>query len=234
MNLQRHLNDPERLATIKRYSRELWYITKEILFDQTGNGRPPARVVIFDSYEKAKGDCLKYAGPQRPCSYCCGERQISNVNVKKLRDRPDEYKEPPPGAKDLKILVRKGGEEWAADFTVKCQKCGAEETQEFRDHLYGSYEARTRVQSSQRCFIATAVYGSPAAQEVVNLRRFRDTFLSSFFVGKVTVEVYYLISPTIARTIKKHSSLRKLFELLLLPISKVLRWKYRAHDQPDN
>lgn len=53
------------------------------------------------------------------------------------------------------------------------------------------------------CFIATAVYQSPMAPEVVSLRKFRDETLTKSWLGKKFVAVYYKVSPPIADWLKK-------------------------------
>ena len=52
------------------------------------------------------------------------------------------------------------------------------------------------------CFIATAVFGSPMAKEVVVLREFRDKYLLKSETGKRLVDFYYHFSPPITEFIK--------------------------------
>lgn len=49
------------------------------------------------------------------------------------------------------------------------------------------------------CYIATAVYGSYDADEVVTLRRFRDERLAPHLLGRVFITSYYWISPALAK-----------------------------------
>ncbi|HET6300227.1 CFI-box-CTERM domain-containing protein [Microbacterium sp.] len=49
------------------------------------------------------------------------------------------------------------------------------------------------------CYIATAVYGSYNAAEVITLRKFRDHTLLTNPVGRVFVRVYYATSPPLAK-----------------------------------
>jgi hypothetical protein len=58
------------------------------------------------------------------------------------------------------------------------------------------------------CFIATAVYDSIAAPEVVFLQGFRDKVLLKNSIGRIFVYVYYRISPPIANIISRHSILK--------------------------
>ncbi len=63
------------------------------------------------------------------------------------------------------------------------------------------------VNEDSSCFIASAVYGSPAAREVKTLRTFRDKFLLTNPHGKSFTEIYYKLSPGIAGILKKNSAL---------------------------
>jgi hypothetical protein len=56
--------------------------------------------------------------------------------------------------------------------------------------------------SSEGCFIATAVYGSYAADEVLVLRDFRDRALESSSLGRFVVRFYYFVSPPIAELLE--------------------------------
>jgi len=52
------------------------------------------------------------------------------------------------------------------------------------------------------CFIATAVYGSYDAPQVVSLRRFRDEKLMSYSIGRLFIAAYYQLSPPLAQWLK--------------------------------
>ena len=73
------------------------------------------------------------------------------------------------------------------------------------------------------CFIATAVYADPYAQEVVELRRFRDEVLLKTTVGTWVVQVYYATSPAIARHLAPRPRLRALIKPILGLLAKTQR-----------
>jgi tetratricopeptide (TPR) repeat protein len=56
--------------------------------------------------------------------------------------------------------------------------------------------------SSGGCYIATAVYGSYDAPEVLCLRRFRDEILAASIFGRLFIRLYYFLSPPIAERLK--------------------------------
>lgn len=60
-----------------------------------------------------------------------------------------------------------------------------------------------------RCFVATVAFGSSLAPEVVALRKFRDSTLKEHNWGKYLIEIYYRVGPRIARSIEKHSLVKK-------------------------
>ena len=74
------------------------------------------------------------------------------------------------------------------------------------------------------CFIATAAYGSPMANEVAFLRYIRDRYLEPSAVGKRLVRAYYLLSPPIARELAKKDTARLLVRSLVLgPLVRAMR-----------
>jgi len=71
------------------------------------------------------------------------------------------------------------------------------------------------------CFIATAVYGSYYAPEVLLLRQFRDNILTTFFFGRVFIKLYYAISPFIAKRLEHCENAKQVIKKLVLdPIIK--------------
>ena len=74
-----------------------------------------------------------------------------------------------------------------------------------------------------KCFIATACFGSPQAEEVKILSQFRDRYLLKNSLGKKLVFFYYQISPPLANFISKHPYLKALTRICLRPVIGTVR-----------
>ena len=69
------------------------------------------------------------------------------------------------------------------------------------------------------CFIATAAYGTPSAEQIDVLREFRDVVLLKSTLGSQFVALYYRYSPPVAQFIAGHEVVRTLVrELLIDPV----------------
>lgn len=78
--------------------------------------------------------------------------------------------------------------------------------------------------SKDGCFIATAVYGSYNAPEVLELRAFRDIFLRQHYIGRKFIKIYYRYSPYLAERIK-HNELMKNISYLLIVAPAMAIWR---------
>jgi hypothetical protein len=67
------------------------------------------------------------------------------------------------------------------------------------------------------CFIATAAYGTPLAEEIEILRKFRDEYLMTNPAGQAVVHFYYRVSPPMAEFITEHPSLKPIVRAGLFP-----------------
>jgi hypothetical protein len=73
------------------------------------------------------------------------------------------------------------------------------------------------------CFIATAAYGNPTAEQIDVLREFRDSVLLESTTGSLFVSLYYRLSPPIADFMAESEPLRILVrELLIDPLAWVI------------
>jgi len=74
-----------------------------------------------------------------------------------------------------------------------------------------------------QCFIATAVFGEKSF-EVMFFRSWRDSVLKKSFIGKLFIRLYYIFSPPVAKSLKKHSGFNKIVRrTLLILIAKILK-----------
>jgi polyhydroxybutyrate depolymerase len=81
--------------------------------------------------------------------------------------------------------------------------------------MYGNYSITATFR--RPCFIATAAYGTPMAEEIQILREFRDEYLITNPLGQAFVDLYYRVSPPIAEFITEHPSLKPIVRTVLVP-----------------
>lgn len=86
-----------------------------------------------------------------------------------------------------------------------------------------SREFSRKSKQKSGCFIATAVYGDSKAYQVKTLRCFRDNYLDRRILGKLFIDVYYKISPSIAGFIKNHQLLSSLIKRILNVIVQIIK-----------
>ncbi len=70
-------------------------------------------------------------------------------------------------------------------------------------------------QKKEGCYIATAVYGSYNAPEVIILRRFRDDVLQNSVFGRLFIKAYYCFSPFVAEKLKTAKHINSLVRNIL-------------------
>lgn len=74
------------------------------------------------------------------------------------------------------------------------------------------------------CYIATAVYGSYDAPEVLTLRSFRDQVLQKHCLGRWFIKAYYFLSPPITKRLKNarriNNLVRAALDRLVIRLSK--------------
>jgi hypothetical protein len=74
------------------------------------------------------------------------------------------------------------------------------------------------------CFVATAAYGSPLANEIWALRRFRDRYLMTNPAGRAFVDAYYSVGPHLADIIAEQPWMRTTTRILLTPLVALARY----------
>ena len=73
------------------------------------------------------------------------------------------------------------------------------------------------------CFVATAAYGTLLANEVANLRQFRDGVLRRSVLGELFVETYYTVGPAFATVVDHSDPLRAAARDSLGPLVRLVR-----------
>jgi hypothetical protein len=80
------------------------------------------------------------------------------------------------------------------------------------------------IPTTSGCFIATAAYGNPAAEQLDLLRGFRDGVLLESGAGSQFADLYYRLSPPVADFISENGFLRtSVRKLLVDPVVWVVR-----------
>lgn len=75
---------------------------------------------------------------------------------------------------------------------------------------------------SSGCFIATAVFQSPMAPQVIILRRFRDLYVEPYSLGRACLLGYYAIAPALSRRIQRHQGARRILYKLLSGMASIV------------
>jgi len=70
----------------------------------------------------------------------------------------------------------------------------------------------------EECFVATAAFGSPLANQIDLLRSFRDTYLVKSPLGRKMVDFYYRNAEPWAAWIARNDTLQSFVRLLLAPV----------------
>jgi very-short-patch-repair endonuclease len=84
------------------------------------------------------------------------------------------------------------------------------------------------LQRKTNCFIATAAYGTPMAQEINTLRRFRDSKMEPTLIGRYFIALYYNTSPPFARVIARSKNIRAFVRMNLKLIIRFLEIRQRS------
>ncbi len=68
------------------------------------------------------------------------------------------------------------------------------------------------------CFIATAAFGTPLAEEVITLKKFRDRYLLTNPFGRAFTKIYYKLSPSLADFIRNKPLIKAVARIYLKPL----------------
>ena len=78
-----------------------------------------------------------------------------------------------------------------------------------------SYKAPDVPTNNGGCYVATAIYGSYDCPQVWTLRYYRDNVLAETWYGRIFIQIYYIISPTIVKWFGKTEWFNRIFRNLL-------------------
>ena len=90
----------------------------------------------------------------------------------------------------------------------------------------GTENPNAQIIKSKLCYIATAVYNSYDAPEVLCLRQYRDEVLLKSALGRSFVNIYYFFSPPIAEKLKNAKHINVFVRKILDAIIKRINNKY--------
>jgi len=82
------------------------------------------------------------------------------------------------------------------------------------------------------CFVASAAWGTPLADQVGALRRFRDRQLQTHGFGRALVDAYYRVGPAAASVIDDSPWLAGLARTALVPLVELARWLDPTPESP--
>ena len=77
------------------------------------------------------------------------------------------------------------------------------------------------------CFMATATYENEDAYEVLLLRRFRDKVLKRSFSGRLFINVYYFLSPYLAKVVENSKFIKLLVRKILDKLIKFIEYFFK-------
>jgi len=143
-----------------------------------------------------------------------------------------EHQEGKKGPRATNVVIIEKSEHNQKDDRVICPHCGKKMVPRLITYQ-GSIKKSVcpfcggTYKDFSKCFIATAVYGSPYATEVIVLLKFRDNYLLNSVAGRFLVKVYYLISPKIVKIIQKSNNTRIILKKFLDYIVKHMTTAYR-------
>ena len=102
----------------------------------------------------------------------------------------------------------------------KCEELGKIIRDKEEEILKHDSNYTTVGKRNRGCYIATVVYGSYDAPEVMVLRQYRDEVLSKSYIGQLFINAYYVLSPPLAERVKDLPGVYRLARFMLDSIVK--------------
>ena len=79
---------------------------------------------------------------------------------------------------------------------------------------------------NEGCYIATMAYGDYDHPQVLALRKYRDQILSSSFLGRKFIQLYYIVSPKLVLILKDHKNINRFIRNILDKFVSKINIKY--------
>lgn len=144
------------------------------------------------------------------CRYCKKQLSFSNYGQAERRGA---------WVVDHANPVSRGGTDYLRNLWPACVDCNQEKSDRTAQSYSRSLEPRSA--SASGCFVATAAFGTPWANEIDSLRRFRDRILLRTQVGRSLVSAYYRAGPEVARWVVRSMHLAAALRPPLRALSRV-------------
>jgi hypothetical protein len=107
-------------------------------------------------------------------------------------------------------------------FTVN--KYGIDKVENFLNtHFSANTPEPIKAIKKEGCYIATTCYGDYNAKEVLVFRKYRDNVLQKYFLGRIFIKTYYLLSPTLAKKLADKPLLHNIIKTYLDKIYQKLK-----------
>ena len=98
--------------------------------------------------------------------------------------------------------------------------------QDTKQWMTDSMDKAQNGSNSGSCYVATATYQNSFHPNVVLLRDFRDRFLRKSFFGRLFIDLYYKIGPSLSYLPEHYMFIRRLSKMVIDRIVLMIRSKY--------
>jgi len=132
-------------------------------------------------------------------------REFAKVDLKEAKDAID----------NLAAAPQVTGPLLQNSNRVTMQSAGTGDPDPADDNFSPESRAKDPSVKVSKCYIATAVYGSYDAPQVLVLRRFRDEVLYRSLPGRTFIRTYYKVSPPIARHLENAGRMNRTVRRIL-------------------
>ena len=98
-------------------------------------------------------------------------------------------------------------------------------SKDWKKEHWNAHRSLNSYKPGEGCYIATSVYGSYDCPSVWTLRRYRDYCLYNYWLGRIFIKIYYLLSPTMVKLFDNKNWFKKFWQIILDKLVKKLNEK---------